>query len=111
MEAKKVITIYNERAEIENRIKEWKNTLRWDKKSCHRIAANQARPLVGSLAFNLLHMIRDAAFWGASVKPSIDSIIRPLTKVGAKAAYHARTWHVHVATAFPLTRYYHILFA
>ena len=89
LEAEHVITVYNGRAEIENRIKEGKNTLRWDKTSCHRFAANQARLLVGCLAYNLLHMIRDAAFWGESVKPSIDSIIRRLVKVGARVVYHA----------------------
>jgi hypothetical protein len=31
LEAEQVITIYNGRAEIGNRIKEGKNTLRWDK--------------------------------------------------------------------------------
>jgi len=31
LEAHKVITVYNGRAEIENGIKEGKNTLRWDK--------------------------------------------------------------------------------
>ncbi|MGO9021980.1 MAG: transposase [Syntrophobacteraceae bacterium] len=31
LQAEQVITIYNGRAEIENRIKEGKNTLRWDK--------------------------------------------------------------------------------
>jgi hypothetical protein len=62
--AEQVIMIYNGRAEIENRIKEGKNTLRWDKISCHRFAANQARLLIGCLAYNLLHMIRDTAFWG-----------------------------------------------
>jgi len=31
LEAEQVIIIYNSRAEIENRIKEGKNTLRWDK--------------------------------------------------------------------------------
>jgi len=36
------------------------------------------------LAYNLLHMIRDIAFRGESVKPSIDSIIRRLVKVGAR---------------------------
>jgi len=111
LEAHKVITIYNGRAEIENRIKEGKNTLRWDKTSCHRFAANQARLLVGCLAYNLLHLIRDAAFWGESVKPSIDSIIRRLVKVGARVVYHARKWYVHVASAFALARYYHIIFA
>jgi len=111
MEAQRVITVYNGRAEIENRIKEGKNTLRWDKTSCDRFAANQARLLVGCLAYNLLHLIRDAAFWGESVKPSIDSIIRRLVKVGARVVYHARKWYVHVASAFALARYYHIIFA
>jgi hypothetical protein len=58
-------------------------------------------------------MIRDAAFWGESVKPSIDSIIRQLVKVGAKVVYHtSRSVEIfHVATAFSLARYYRILFA
>jgi hypothetical protein len=111
IEAQRVITVYNGRAEIENRIKEGKNTLRWDKTSCHRFAANQARLLVGCLAYNLLHMIRDTAFWGESVKPSIESIIRRLVKVGARVVYHARRWYVHVGTAYPLARHYQILFA
>jgi len=110
-EAEQVIMIYNGRAEIENRIKEGKNTLRWDKTSCHRFAANQARLLVGCLAYKLLHMIRDTAFWGEGIKPSIESIIRRLVKVGARVVYQARKWQVHVASAFPLVRYYRILFA
>jgi hypothetical protein len=103
--------LYNSRAE--NRIKEGKDTIRWDKTSCHRFAANQARLLVRCLAYNLLHIIRDAAFCGESVKPSIDSIIRWLVKVGARVIYHtSRSVEIfHVATAFPLARYYHILFA
>ena len=68
-------------------------------------------PRVGCLAYNLLHMIRDAAFWGESVKPSIDSIIRRLVKVGARVVYHAKRWYVHVASAFSLARYYRILLA
>jgi hypothetical protein len=87
VEAERVITIYNRRAEIENRIKEGKNTLRWDKTSCHRFAANQARLLVGCVAYNLLYMIRDTAFWGENVKPSIESIIKRLVKVGARVVY------------------------
>jgi len=85
LEAQQVITIYNGRAEIENRIKEGKNTLRWDKTSCRRFTANQARLLIGCLAYNLLHMIRDAAFWGESVKPSIDSMLSGVAR-GARAA-------------------------
>jgi hypothetical protein len=99
------------KAEIENRIKEGKNALRWDKASCHRFAANQARLLIGRLAYNLLHLIRDAAFRGEKVRPSIDSIIRRLVKVGAKVAYHAGRWHVHVASGFSPARYYRIIIA
>src|SRR5208337_1730684 len=35
-------------------------------------AANQERLFVGCLAYNLLHIIRDTAFRGKSVKPSRD---------------------------------------
>jgi len=56
-------------------------------------------------------MIRDTAFWGEKVKPSIDSIIRRLVKVVARVAYHAREWYFHVASAFSFARRYRILFA
>jgi hypothetical protein len=51
------------------------------------------------------------ALWGENVKPSIDSIIRRLVKVGARVVYHARRWRVRVASAFPLDQYYWILFS
>jgi len=54
----KVIKLYHHRAEIENRIKEGKNSLRWDKTSCHRFESNEARLKMGLLAFNLLHLLR-----------------------------------------------------
>lgn len=38
---------------------------------------------MGSPACNLLHMIRHTAFRGQSLRPSRDSIIGPLVKVGA----------------------------
>jgi hypothetical protein len=57
----------------------------------------------GSSSFSL----GDAAFWGESAKPSVDSIV----KIGARVVYHARKWHVHVVSAFSLASYYRILFA
>ncbi len=51
--------VYYARANMESRIKYAKNTLRWDKTSCHRFEANQARLKMGALGCNLLHMIRD----------------------------------------------------
>jgi hypothetical protein len=104
--AGKVIKVYNGRAEIENRIKEGKKTLRWDKTSCQRFEANQARLKMGLLAYNLIHMIRQFYVWGEAVKRSMDWLIKSLIKVGARVSYHARRWHIHVASAFPLAHHY-----
>ncbi len=109
--AGKVIKVYNGRAEIENRIKEGKNTLRWDKTSCQRFEANQARLKMGVLAYNLLHMIRQFYLWAEEVKRSMEWLIKRLVKVGARISYHARRWYVHIASAFPLTHQYRSMLA
>ncbi len=102
----KVIKAYNGRGDVETRIKEGKNTLRWDKTSCHRFGANQARLKMGALAYNLLHMLRRFYVKGEGVRRSIEWLIKRLIKVGARVSYHAKKWHVHVASAFPLAHYY-----
>ena len=108
--AGKVVKVYNGRGDVENRIKEGKNTLRWDKTSCHRFAANRARLLMGVLSYNLLHMLRQFYLVGEEVKRSMEWLIKRLIKVGAKVAYHGRRWQVHVALSFPLARYYQAVF-
>jgi len=108
--AGKVVKVNNGRGDVENRIKEGKNTLRWDKTSCHRFVANQARLLMGVLAYNLLHMLRQFYLSGEQVKRSIEWLIKRLIKVGAKVAYHGRRWQVHVASAVPLAHHYRAVF-
>ncbi len=109
--AGKVVKVYNGRGDVENRIKEGKNTLRWDKTSCQRLEANQARLKMGVLAYNLLHMIRQFYVWGEEVKRSMDWLIKRLIKVGARVSYHARRWYVHVASTFPLAHHYRAVLA
>jgi hypothetical protein len=104
--ASKVVKVYNGREDVEHRIKEGKNTLRWDKTSCHRFPANEARLKMGFLAYNLLHLIRRFYLWGEDAHRSIEWIITRLVKAGARIVYHARRWHVHVASAFPLGHHY-----
>jgi hypothetical protein len=104
--ANKVVKVYNGRGDVENRIKEGKNTLRWDKTSCHRFPANEARLKMGFLAYNLLHLIRRFYLWGEDARRSIEWVITRLVKAGARIVYHARRWHVHVASAFPLGHHY-----
>jgi hypothetical protein len=43
-------------------------------------------------------MIRDAASCGENVKPSVDSIINRLVKVGGRVVCHAGEWQVSVAS-------------
>jgi len=102
----KVIKLYHRRAEIENRIKEGKNTLRWDKTSCHRFESNEARLKMGLLAYNLLHLLRKFYIRGEGVRRCVEWLIRRLIKVGAKFSYHARRWQVQVLSAFPLRHHY-----
>ena len=106
----KVIKVYNGRGDVENRIKEGKNTLRWDKTSCHRFGTNCARLKMGALAYNLLHMLRRFYVMGEGVRRSGEWLIKRLIKGGARVSYHARRWHVHVASAFPLAHYYRAVF-
>lgn len=110
LKAPKVVKIYNGRAEIENRIKEGKNTLRWDKTSCQRFEANEARLKMGVLAYNLLHMLRQFYIRSEPVKRSIEWVLRRLIKLGARVSYHARRWHVHVSSAFPMARHFRAVF-
>jgi hypothetical protein len=101
----KVVKVYNGRANVEN-----KNTLRWDKTSCHRLEANQARLKMGALAYNLLHMVREFHLKGENVKRSIEWIVRRIIKAASRISYHGRRWWVHVASSFPLAHHYRAAF-
>jgi len=78
--AGKVVKVYNGHNNIENRIKEGKNTLCWDKTICHRFAANKVRLKMDFLAYNLLHLIRRFYLWGEEKHRSIKWIIMRLVK-------------------------------
>jgi hypothetical protein len=107
----KVVRVYNGRGDVENRIKEGKLTLRWDKTSCRRFQANEARLLMGVIAYNLLHLIRRHYMKGEPVRRSLEWMIRRLIKVATKVSYHARRWHVHVSSSFPLAHHYRAVFS
>ncbi len=106
----RVVKVYGGRGDVENRIKEGKNALRWDKTSCHRFGGNHARLKMGALAYNLLHMLRQFYVMGEGVRRSIEWLIKRLVRVGARVSYHAKRWHVHVASVFSLARHYRAVF-
>jgi len=77
--------VYNGRGNVENRIKEGKKTLRWDKTSCHRFAANEAKFKVNFLAYNLIHLILWFYLLGEDARRSIGWVIVRLVKAGGIA--------------------------
>lgn len=101
-----VVQVYSGRADMEKRIKEAKNTLRWDKTSCRRFGANRASLKMGAVAYNLLHMVREFHLKGEDVKRSIEWLIRRIIKAASRISYHGRRWWVHGASSFLLTRHY-----
>ena len=104
--SKEVVKTYNRKANVENRIKEGKDTLRWDKTSCHKFDANQSRVKMGLLACNLLHLLREFCMEGEEGKKSLNWLIRRVLKIASRVSYHSRYCWERVASAFPLRHYY-----
>ena len=52
------------------------------------------------------NMLRQFYVWGEEVRRSIEWLIKRLITVGARVSYHARRWHVRVASAFPLPHHW-----
>jgi len=90
LSSKEVVKTYNGRANLENRIKEGKNTLRWDKTSCHKFDRNQARLKMGLLTDNLLHLMPEFYIGGEEVKCSMEWLIRRKIKVASSVSCPSR---------------------
>ncbi len=91
---------------VVNRTHGGKTTPCWDKTNRRRVAADQTQLLMGVLAYNLLHILRQFYLMGEKVKRSMEWLIKRLIKAGAMVAYHGSRWQVHVASALPLAWYY-----
>jgi len=55
-------------------------------------------------------MLRKFYIRGEGVRRSIVWLILRLIKVGARVSNHAKKWHVHVSTPFPLAHPYQDVF-
>jgi Transposase DDE domain group 1 len=63
----KVVKVNKGRGDEETRIKQGKSMVLWDKTSCHRFEANQARLLMGVLTCNRLCRLRQFYLRGEEV--------------------------------------------
>jgi hypothetical protein len=88
--AEGVVNFYNGRGSAEQWIKEGKYALHWTRLSCHRFVANQVRPKLVVLAYNLGNFMRRLAFPRALSDWSLRSLQVKLIKIGARVVRHAR---------------------
>ena len=87
---KNVVRFYNQRGRCENHIKEGKYALSWTRLSCMRFAANQVRPALFALAYNLGNFLRRFALPAKISHWSLSSVQLKLIKIGAKVVSHSK---------------------
>jgi len=100
--AEELYTLYAQRGDAENRIKELKGDLAADRTSCHRFAANQFRLLLHAVALLLVCLLRQLLCGTALATAQAGTLRVKLLKVGVRVKQTARRIWLHFATAYPL---------
>jgi hypothetical protein len=93
--------LYNGRGEAENRIDEWKNDLKADRLSCSRYRANAFRLQLHTLAYNLMHLLRQWLAGTPLARAETATIRLKLFKVGAQIQRTVRKIWFHLASGWP----------
>lgn len=93
---------YCARGEMENRIKEQQLCLFADRTSCRTLRANQLRLWLSTLAYVLLHALREQGLKGTPLANArCDTIRTKLLKIGAAITVTVRKVWVQLASACP----------
>lgn len=96
-------TLYCQRGEAENRIKEAQLDLFGTRASCSRFIANQFRLLLAALAYTLMQRLRALALQGSELERASAATIRVrLLKIGAAIQRNTRRISVMLASHHPL---------
>jgi hypothetical protein len=96
-------TVYCQRGNMENRIKEQQLGLFADRTSCHDFLANQFRLMLSSAAYVLVDGLRRLALVGTDMAAAQVQTIRiKLLKVGARVKASVRRVIFHLASGYPL---------
>jgi hypothetical protein len=95
-------TMYCQRGDMENRIKEQQLYLFADRTSCTNFMANQFRLLLSSFAYVLVDGIRRMALEGTeAARWQVNTIRLRLFKVAARVQVTVRRVHFHMASSYP----------
>jgi hypothetical protein len=96
-------TLYCQRGEMENRIKEQQGMLFAARTSCHDFEANQFRLLLSAAAYVLVEAVRRLGLAGTEMEQAqADTIRLRLFKVAALVAVSVRRVSLRMATGYPL---------
>lgn len=96
-------SIYCQRSEMENRIKEQQLHLFSDRTSCHDFLANQFRVLLSAAAYILVEHLRRRLLADTELaKAQVNTIRLKLFKIGARVVWSARRIVFHLSSGYPL---------
>lgn len=96
-------TLYCQRGEAENRIKEAQLDLFGTRASCHMFLANWLRLMFAALAYTLMQRLREIALAGTELAQASASTIRArLLKIGAAILRNTRRVRIMLASHHPL---------
>lgn len=96
-------SLYCQRGEAENRIKEAQLDLFGTRASCHRFYANWLRLMFAALAYTLMQRLREVALAGTELANATAATIRVrLLKIGASILRNTRRIRIMLASHHPL---------
>ena len=93
-------TVYCQRGEIENRIKELHHGLEIDRTSCTTFWANQLRVLLTATAYVLLQELRRHAAPTAYARAQVSTLRERLLKIGVWVQVRVRRFILHLPEAY-----------
>jgi hypothetical protein len=96
-----VYTIYCQRGDVENRLKELHHGLALDRTSCSRFLANQVRVLLTLTAYVLLQELRRRAAGTTCADAQVSTLRERLFKLAARVECSVRRIVLHLPRHFP----------
>ena len=104
--------LYCQRGEMENRLKEQQTYLFADRTSCHQWWPNQFRLLLSSLAYVLVHAIREIGLQATEMSRAQAVTIRlKLFKIGAVITRNTRRIRFHLSSGCPNQELFYLVAA
>lgn len=103
-------TLYCQRGDAENRIKEQQLGLFADRTSCHEFVPNQLRVLLSAAAYVLLQHLRQEALAGTELaEAQVGTIRNKLLKIGGLIKRSARRIVLHLASGCPTQELFRLI--